>query len=99
MGYSKFMESIGIRELKQHTSRWVKKAHQGQPIDVTSHGRLLARLVPATDPDDPVADLIAAGIIRPAEEPWDLTRITPIAPLPGHPTGSEALEELREERL
>lgn len=91
------MESIGIRELKQHTSRYVKKAHQGEPIDVTSHGRLLARLVPASDPDDPIADLVAAGIIRPPEEPGDILDITPLPQKPGRPSISEALQQMREE--
>ncbi len=99
MGYTSGMERIGIRELKQHTSKWVKKAHRGQPIEVTSRGELMARLIPAVDPADPVAELIAAGIIREAEEPWDLTGITPSPPLPGRPSISEALQEQREERL
>ncbi len=94
MGYTHGMERIGIRELKQYTSKWVKKAHSGQPIEVTNRGELMA-----VDPDDPVAELIAAGIIREAEEPWDLTGITPLSPLPGHPSVSEALQEQREDRL
>ncbi len=93
------MESIGIRELKQYTSKYVKKAHSGQPIEVTSNGQLMARLIPAIDPTDPVAELIAAGIIREAEKPGDILDVIPVPALPGRPSASEALQQQREERL
>lgn len=38
---------IGIRELNKHTSRYIARVKAGETIEVTEHGRLVARLVPA----------------------------------------------------
>jgi prevent-host-death family protein len=62
------MERIGIRELRQHASTWVAKAQAGATIDITSHGRLVARLVPAGEAQTREA-LIDAGQLIPAPAP------------------------------
>jgi len=43
-------ESIGIRELRQHASRYVAMAKAGQRVPVTDRGKLVAYLVPAEEP-------------------------------------------------
>ena len=69
-------------------------------MDITNRGRLVARLVPAGEPGSPLERLIAAGVLRPAEEPGSLLDIEPAPPVPpGQPTASEILQELREDRL
>ncbi|MGH7301489.1 MAG: type II toxin-antitoxin system Phd/YefM family antitoxin [Candidatus Rokuibacteriota bacterium] len=41
------MPAIGVRELKEHTSQVLRRVRQrGEEIDVTHHGRVIARLVP-----------------------------------------------------
>lgn len=91
---------IGIRELRQHASVYVDLAEKGYVVDITNRGRLVARLVPAKDPESPVERLVAAGIIREAREPGDLLEIEPAPPVPpGQPTASEILQEMREDRL
>src|SRR5580658_7379661 len=60
---------IGIRELRQHASIYVDLAEKGYTVDITNRGRLVAQLVPVTEPGSPLERLIAAGIIEPAEEP------------------------------
>src|SRR5580658_4695865 len=60
---------IGIRELRQHASIYVDLAEKGYTVDITNRGRLVAQLVPVTEPDSPLERLIAAGILEPAEEP------------------------------
>jgi prevent-host-death family protein len=43
------MATIGVRELKEHTSRVLRRVReQGEEIDVTHHGRVVARLVPVS---------------------------------------------------
>jgi prevent-host-death family protein len=43
------MVTVGIRELKQHTSRLLRRVHEeGAIIEVTYHGKVIARLVPVT---------------------------------------------------
>lgn len=39
-------KEVGIRELKTHLSRYVKKVKDGDEILVTERGRIIARLVP-----------------------------------------------------
>lgn len=41
------MRAIGVRELKEHTSQVLRRVRQrGEEIEVTHHGRVIARLVP-----------------------------------------------------
>jgi prevent-host-death family protein len=41
------MAAIGVRELKEHTSRVLRRVRErGEEIEVTYHGRVVARLVP-----------------------------------------------------
>jgi len=41
------MATIGVRELKQHASQVLRRVRErGEEIEVTHHGRVVARLVP-----------------------------------------------------
>ena len=40
------MRSIGVRELRQQASRYLREVEGGDPIEVTDHGRPVARLIP-----------------------------------------------------
>ena len=89
---------IGIRELRQHASVYVDLVEKGETVDITNRGRLVARLVPAREVESPLERLIAAGILRPAEDPGSLLDIEPAPPVPeGQPTASEILLQMREE--
>lgn len=45
------MTTIGIRELKEQTSKVLKRVReQGETIEITYRGKPIARLVPATMP-------------------------------------------------
>ena len=91
---------IGIRELRQHASLYVDLAEKGYTVDITNRGRLVARLVPAEQPESPLERLVAAGILQRAEDPGSLLDIEPAPPVPeGQPTASEILQEMREDRL
>jgi prevent-host-death family protein len=64
------METIGVRELRQHASRYLARVVTGESIRVTDRGRPVALLVPAqTEPWD---ELVDSGQVAPAEEPGDL---------------------------
>ncbi len=92
--------TIGIRELRQHASVYVDLAEKGYTVDITNRGRLVARLVPAGEPESPLERLIAAGILERAEDPGSVLDVEPGPPVPpGQPTASEILQELREDRL
>lgn len=57
------MMGVGIRELKANASDLVRRVReQGEIIDITYHGEVVARLVPAR-PARPAADEIAALLV------------------------------------
>ncbi|MCL2394404.1 MAG: type II toxin-antitoxin system prevent-host-death family antitoxin [Acidimicrobiaceae bacterium] len=64
------MERIGVRELRQHASRYVARVAKGETIEVTDRGRPVALLVP--NPGDQWELLIASGQVLPASGEGDL---------------------------
>ncbi len=71
-----YMTRIGLRELRQNASRYIARVAQGETVEVTQRGRLVARIVPAVE--DPWQDLILRGEVIPAESPDDLLHIRPV---------------------
>lgn len=56
------MDSVGIRELKTHLSRHLKRVRAGARLVVTEHGRSIATISPIDVPDSGWVDqLIAEG--------------------------------------
>ena len=92
------MRSIGVRELRQHASTYLRAVEQGETIEVTDRGRPVARLVPPErKPESRVEQLIREGLLIPAERPWGSHKR--VEPMPGIPSASELISEMREERL
>ena len=71
-----YMDRIGLRELRQHASRYIARVARGETVEVTQRGRLVARIVPAGE--DTWEDLILRGDVLPAELPGDLLDVTPL---------------------
>ena len=72
--------TVGIRELKDNLSEYVRRSERGERIAVTAHGRIVAELGPPAPGrrgrrPSRFDQLVAAGVIRLAEESGD--------PLPG----------------
>jgi prevent-host-death family protein len=89
------MERIGIRELRQHASRWVRRATAGESFEVTDRGRPVARLVPPA-PLEGLAKLEAEGRIT--EATGDLLDLgPPLPPKPGVPLPSEIIAADRDD--
>jgi prevent-host-death family protein len=44
------MKSIGVRQLKEHTSELLHQVEEGETIEVTVRGKPVARLVPVETP-------------------------------------------------
>jgi prevent-host-death family protein len=60
------MEEIGVRELRQHASRFLRRVAAGERFVVTDHGRPIAELAPLTADTSPWALLVRAGqVIEP----------------------------------
>lgn len=69
------MDRIGVRELRQHASRYLDRVAHGESMEVTDRGRPVARLVPIAS--DFWADMIASGRVTPAEDGTDVADEVP----------------------
>lgn len=93
--------TVGIRELKDNLSQFVRRVEAGERVQVTAHGRVVAELVPpASGARGRVVPrfeaLVAAGIVVPAAEQGDPTAGWPVIRMaPG--TALELLDEDRGE--
>lgn len=88
------MRRIGIRELRQEASKYLRDVERGESIEVTDRGRPVARLVPVPAEDE-WERLVASGRIVPARTPGDILDVKPVPPTPGVPLPSEILAEMR----
>ena len=91
------METIGVRELRQNASRYLRLVKAGQRVAVTERGELIAYLVPADEPRGSILDrLEAAGQLhRAVGSILDVPEPEPLPP--GSRPLSEILEEMRNE--
>ena len=93
------MTRVGIRELRQNLSVYVRRVKDGETLEVTEHGRPVALLGPLPRSDDPLDRLEREGRIarRATGRLQDLG--PPLPPLPGAKPLSVILDELREDRF
>jgi prevent-host-death family protein len=91
------MERVGVRELRQNLSVYLRRVKAGRTLEVTERGKPVARLEPVLDLDDPLARLEARGLVarRPSS---DLSAVRPL-PLELERPLSELLDELREDTV
>ncbi len=87
------MRGIGIRELRQQASRYLRDVQGGETIEVTDRGRPIAWLVPV--PRDGVLAKLAAGgrLVAPCGDALELG--PPLPPMAGVPLPSDALADAR----
>jgi prevent-host-death family protein len=90
------MQAVGLRDLRHHTSEVLARVRHGETVDVTEHGRLIARIVPVGDrePTPVLARLVETGRATLARRPGYRPRMRPAA---GTDKLSEGLAELRDE--
>jgi prevent-host-death family protein len=88
---------VGVRELRQNLSVYLRRVEKGETLEVTEHGRPVARLSPAPAPEMSVVDrLIAEGRATAARRPIG-SLPEPVELPPGGPSLSETLREMRDE--
>ena len=90
------MHRIGVRELRQHATRYLERVKAGETVEVTERGRLVALLVPPAPDASERERLIASGQLVPASTPFRLPVRRPIPH--GAPGTALALDESRDER-
>ena len=86
---------VGVRELRQNLSKYLRLVAQGQSLEVTERGRPVAVLGPAEENDSPLRRLVASGRVRAPQ--GDLLDLAPPKG-PVSTKGTEALEDLRADR-
>jgi prevent-host-death family protein len=69
------MERIGVRELRQHASRYLARVATGETIEVTDRGRPVALLVPTHE--DRWLHLVASRQVLPATGEGDVVDDAP----------------------
>lgn len=70
------MDRIGVRELRQHATRYLARVERGETLEVTTRGRPVARLVPVRNV--PWDDLLSSGQLLPPSDDSDLTDESPL---------------------
>jgi len=84
--------NVGVKELKEHLSEILARARKGETVEVTSHRKLIARIVgiPST-PDSGLTAFAAAGGFSWAGGKPELR--PPEALSPGKPVSEMILED------
>ncbi len=91
------MQRVGVRELRQNLSVYLRRVKSGEPLEVTERGQPVARLEPIVHHDDPIARLERQGrILRRGS--GDLSKIRPLRLDLERPL-SAILDELREDTV
>lgn len=92
------MKRVGVRELRQNLSVYLREVRGGESLEVTERGHPVAVLQPVVPLDDPIAALTARGIpVRRGR--GNLAELPPPARIGDGRSLSDALREQREERL
>ncbi len=91
------MQTIGVRELRQQASRYLREVEQGETFEVTNGGRPVALLTPLPEVG-PAEQMRRAGRIKPGR--GNLREVMrelglPREPTPGLPLPSQVLEQMR----
>jgi len=90
------VDSIPVRQLNQDTAGVLARVERGESLEITSRGRPIARLVPATGGDlDELADLVAAGRAVPAT--LGAPFVVPVGPVDADADAGRLLSALRDE--
>jgi prevent-host-death family protein len=88
--------AVGLRDLRHHTSEVLARVRHGETIDVTEHGRLIARIVPVVErgPVLVLDRLAESGRVTLARRPGYRPRMRPAD---GTDSLSDAVAALRDE--
>jgi len=81
---------VGVRELRNHLSRYLDQVRDGEEVVVTDRGRAIARVVPLGT-ERALDRLVAEGVVTPAVRPKDLT----VRPLQAEGTVSDLVADQR----
>jgi prevent-host-death family protein len=87
------VKRIGVRELRQHASRYLDLVKSGETVEVSERGRLVALLVPPDPATSARERLIAEGHLAPSSGALRLPRRVEV-----NVPSASVLDELRQDR-
>ncbi|HEX3652654.1 MAG TPA: type II toxin-antitoxin system prevent-host-death family antitoxin [Rhizomicrobium sp.] len=100
------MKTVGLRELKNNLSAYVRAARKGETVFITDRGEAVAQLIPPARPQErehPLAEMARRGEVRlgkpmtPEEKAKFYNRKGP--PLLHGITSAELIDALREDTI
>jgi len=96
---TKGAHQVGVRELRQNLSVYLQRVKEGETMEVTAHGQVVAHLTPVPDQEMGILErMIAEGRATPAQgNLLEWLEANPPLPLGDGPTLSEILFQMREE--
>jgi prevent-host-death family protein len=73
------MREVNITELRNHLPTYMKAVQKGEPINIVSRGRVIARIIPAEEPALAARQRLIAlrekcsvgDVVSPSGEEWD----------------------------
>ncbi len=76
------MRKVNVTEFRQHLPGYLKQVRQGEPIQITQHGKVVARLVPEQETTDEARTRLKrwrrtariGDVIRPLDDAWEADR-------------------------
>ena len=76
------MRKINVTDFRQHLPGYLKQVQQGEYIQITLHGKVVARLVPEQDAAEEARKLLSGwrssahigDILSPIGEAWEVQR-------------------------
>lgn len=86
---------MGVRELRQNLSQYLRRVASGERLEVTEHGKPVAVLGPIDESQSALRRLVSSGRAKPPQ--GDLLDLAPPRG-PVSTKGSKALQALREDR-
>ena len=86
---------VGVRELRQNLSRYLRRVASGERLEVTERGTPVAVLAPLSESSSALQRLVTSGRARPPH--GDLLDLAPPKG-PAKTKGTDALRALREDR-
>jgi prevent-host-death family protein len=91
-------ERVGVRELRQNLSVYLRRVKAGETLEVTERGEPVAELRPRPAEHRSIIDrLIAEGKITPATRSHKDIPPAPVIPDPSGKTATQILLEMRDE--
>ncbi|HEX4004296.1 MAG TPA: type II toxin-antitoxin system prevent-host-death family antitoxin [Candidatus Acidoferrales bacterium] len=97
------MKSVGLRELKNRLSEFVREVRSGEPVLITDRGEVVAEIVPPGRPGteyavpSALAALARRGLLT-LGSPNDPAAYVDLPPVLNHRRAAELLDEERRDR-